>query len=117
MNLSYSLSNLAFSEKRLIIVSIDPPDTVPLYKFMLDEAYGRHPVNKSQNPFTCGLSGRTFSMKEMVSRVESLARGLAKELGWEPNKGTEWDKVAGIFALNTVDFAGLLRYISWAENF
>ena len=56
-------------------------------------------------------------MKEMVSRVESLARGLAKELGWEPNKGTEWDKVAGIFALNTVDFAGLLRYISWAENF
>lgn len=69
---------------------------------MLDEAYGRHPLDKSQNPFTCGLSGRTYSVKEMVVRVELLARALSKELGWEPNQGTEWDKVAGVFALNTV---------------
>jgi hypothetical protein len=38
----------------------------------------------------------------MVDRVEHLARALSKELGWQPNRGTEWDKVAGIFALNTV---------------
>lgn len=38
----------------------------------------------------------------MVSRVEHLARALSKEFGWQPNKGTEWDKVVGIFALNTV---------------
>lgn len=38
----------------------------------------------------------------MVDRVESLAKGLAKEFGWSPNQGTEWDKVVGIFALNTV---------------
>ena len=69
---------------------------------MLDEAYGRHPLNKSKNPFTCGLSGRTYSAKEMVDRVELLARALSKEFGWQPNRGTEWDKVIGIFALNTV---------------
>lgn len=69
---------------------------------MLDEAYGRHPLNKSQNPFTCGLSGTTYSAKEMVDRVELLARALSKEFGWQPNKGTEWDKAVGIFALNTV---------------
>lgn len=39
----------------------------------------------------------------MVDRVEHLARALSKEFGWRPNKGTEWDKVIGIFALNTVD--------------
>ena len=38
----------------------------------------------------------------MVDRVDHLAKGLAKEFGWEVNKGTEWDKVVGIFALNTV---------------
>ena len=38
----------------------------------------------------------------MVDRVDHLARALSKEFGWEPNKGTEWDKVIGIFALNTV---------------
>lgn len=59
-------------------------------------------MNKSQNPFTCGISGRTFTMKQMVERVDHLARGISKEFGWEPNAGTEWDKVAGIFALNTV---------------
>ncbi|RDW62156.1 putative phenylacetyl-CoA ligase [Coleophoma cylindrospora] len=70
---------------------------------MLDEAYGRRPHNASKNPFTCGLSGKTFTGLEMVERVENLAKGLSNEFGWEPNKGTEWEKVIGIFALNTVD--------------
>ena len=69
---------------------------------MLDEKHGRHPFKDSLNPFTCGLSGKTYSGKQMVERTDALARGLAKELGWQPNEGTEWDKVAGIFALNTV---------------
>ncbi|KAG4413272.1 hypothetical protein IFR04_013591 [Cadophora malorum] len=79
------------------------PDTVPISQFMLDDSYGRCPLKKSRNPFTCGISGRTFSATEMVDRVDHLAKGLAKEFGWEVNKGTEWDKVVGIFALNTVD--------------
>jgi hypothetical protein len=94
-----------------------PPDTVPIYQFMLNEEHGRHPMDKSQNPFTCGISGRTFSMNEMVIRVEHLARALSKELGWEPNRGTEWDKVAGIFALNTVGCIGLIEHSDLAEDF
>jgi ribosome assembly protein SQT1 len=69
---------------------------------MLDDNYGRCPLEKSRNPFTCGISGRTYSAVEMVDRVEHLARALAKEFGWQPNNGTEWDKVIGIFAFNTV---------------
>jgi hypothetical protein len=69
---------------------------------MLDDAYGRRPVKTSRNPFTCGISGKTYSAQEMVDRTDRLARALSKELGWLPNQGTEWDKVAGIFALNTV---------------
>ncbi|KAK0105872.1 hypothetical protein ONS95_004384 [Cadophora gregata] len=70
---------------------------------MLDDSYGRCPLKKSRNPFTCGLSGKTYTASEMVGRVDQLARALAKEFGWQVNKGTEWDKVVGIFALNTVD--------------
>jgi ribosome assembly protein SQT1 len=69
---------------------------------MLNDAYGRHPLKKSRNPFTCGLSGRTYTAVEVADRVEHLARALSKEFGWHPNQGTEWDKVIGIFALNTV---------------
>jgi ribosome assembly protein SQT1 len=69
---------------------------------MLTDKYGRVPLKDSRNPFTCGLSGKTYTALEMVGRTENLAKGLAKELGWSPNKGIEWDKVVGIFALNTV---------------
>ena len=69
---------------------------------MLEDKHGRYPSKKSRNPFTCGLSGRTYTHMEMKGRVDHLARALSQEFGWQPNKGTEWDKVAGIFALNTV---------------
>ena len=78
---------------------------MPVWQFMLDDAYGRHPLKSSRNPFTCGISGRTFTALEMVERTDRLARALSKEFGWQPNQGTEWDKVAGIFALNTVSKA------------
>ncbi|TAQ86621.1 hypothetical protein B7494_g5056 [Chlorociboria aeruginascens] len=81
----------------------DPPDSIPISQFMLDDSCGRHPLKSSRNPFTCGLSGKTFSATDQVDRVGYLARALAKEFEWEPNKGTEWDKVIGIFALNTLD--------------
>lgn len=69
---------------------------------MLNDAHGRCPTKESKNPFTCGLSGTTYTATEVVQRVGWLAQGLAKEFGWSPNAGTEWDKVVGIFALNTV---------------
>jgi len=69
---------------------------------MLNDTSGRTPLKSSRNPFTCGLSGRTYTALEMAERVDHLARTLSKEFGWDPNQGTEWDKVAAIFALNTV---------------
>lgn len=39
---------------------------------------------------------------DVKDRVEYLARGLAKELGFQPNKGNEWDKVIAVFSVNTV---------------
>lgn len=69
---------------------------------MLNDVHGRYPTKDSRNPFTCGLSGKTYTAAEVVDRVEWLAQALANEFGWSPNQGTEWDKVIGIFALNTV---------------
>lgn len=69
---------------------------------MLEEDYGRRPLATSEPPFTCGLSGLEYSASEVKQRVENLSRSLAVELGWAPDVGTEWDKVAAVFALNTV---------------
>jgi hypothetical protein len=69
---------------------------------MLNDKHGRAPLKESRDPFTCGLTGKTYTAVEMADRVEHLAKALSKEFGWHPNQGTEWDKVIGIFALNTV---------------
>lgn len=69
---------------------------------MLDEQYGRRPLEDSRPPLTCGLTGFGYTALEVKDRVDKLARALSKELGWQPNKGTEWDKVAGVFSVNTV---------------
>lgn len=69
---------------------------------MTSPHYGRYPVAKSRNPFTCGLTGKTFSHAQWNERRESLARAVGKRLGWLPNEETEWDKVACMFSFNTV---------------
>ncbi|ETN40534.1 uncharacterized protein HMPREF1541_04811 [Cyphellophora europaea CBS 101466] len=86
------------------------PDTLSIPEFMLDEKHGRTPIAQSWNPYVCGLSGETFTMQEQKDRVTHLARALSKELGWKVNQGTEYDKVAGVFALNTID----IMTLSWA---
>ena len=83
-------------------LSQDPPDSIPLSEFILNEEYGRHPLHHSRPPFTCGLTGVEYTAADVRNRVSSLAQGLSKELGWLPNKGTEWDKVIGVFSVNTV---------------
>jgi hypothetical protein len=80
----------------------DPPDTLPICDFVLDERHGRLPLERSLDPYTCGISGRSYTAREQKQRTDQLARALAKELGWKVNQGTEYDKVAGVFALNTV---------------
>ena len=78
------------------------PDDVTIGEFMLNEKYGRHPIARSRDPFTCGLTKKSYSTQEVVERVDFLARAIAKEFNWEPNRGTEWDKTLGVFALNSV---------------
>jgi hypothetical protein len=81
---------------------IEPPDSISILDFMRNEKYGRHPLNKSFPPFTCGLTGKSYSAVEFFERSEYLARSFSKRLAWQPNEGTAWDKVACIFALNNV---------------
>lgn len=69
---------------------------------MLDEMYGRRPLGYAKDPFTCGLTGKSYNALDMRDRVDYLARGLSKELGFEVNDGTEYDKVIGVFSVNTV---------------
>ncbi|KAJ5833594.1 Acyl-CoA ligase inpC [Penicillium riverlandense] len=79
------------------------PDNIPISEFMLNEQHGRVPHAASRDPYTCGLSGKTYSSRDVVNRVDFIARGLAKEFGWTPNQGSEWDKTVAIFAVNTID--------------
>ncbi|PWY79140.1 acetyl-CoA synthetase-like protein [Aspergillus heteromorphus CBS 117.55] len=88
------------------------PDNIPISEFMLTDLYGRTPLGYSRDPFTCGITGKSFSALEVVDRVDHLARGLAKEFNWAPNTGTEWDKTAALFSLNTLDTLTL----SWAVH-
>jgi hypothetical protein len=85
-----------------VLILADPPDSISLHEFMTSEAYGRLPVAKSRNPFTCGITGRTYSVPESHQRADFLARALAKRLDFSPNEGVEWDKVVSIFSVNTV---------------
>ncbi|KAJ9347561.1 hypothetical protein DTO027B9_9086 [Paecilomyces variotii] len=88
------------------------PDDVPICDFMLQDLHGRHPLGYSRDPFTCGLTKKSYSALDVVDRVDYLSRALAKELGWQPNQGTEWDKVVAVFSVNTIDTVPL----AWAVH-
>jgi hypothetical protein len=80
----------------------DPPDSITIEEFMGNEKYGRSQLSKSRNPYTCGLTGKTYSAKEVKSRTAFLARAISRKLGFSPNEGTEWDKVVCVYSLNAV---------------
>lgn len=86
------------------------PDSISIARFMTDENYNRHPLGYSNPPFTCGLTGKTHSAFDMVSRVDHLSRALSKHLNLHPHKGSEWDKVIGVFSNNTIDYLT----VAWA---
>lgn len=81
---------------------IEPPDSIPIADYIFNDEYRDRSLETSKNPFTCGLSGKTYSNKEVMERIELIARSLSKEIGWKPNEGTEWEKVVGIFSVNSV---------------
>ncbi|KAI0012056.1 acetyl-CoA synthetase-like protein [Xylariaceae sp. FL0662B] len=82
----------------------DPPDSIPIHEFWGDERFGRKPLDKSRNPFTCGLTGKTYTTAQMIERYEWLARSLAKRTGWQVNDETPWDKVVGVHSFNSIDY-------------
>lgn len=89
----------------------DPPDSIPIHEFLFNnrDKYGRYPVADSRPPFTCGITGKSYSAAEVKNRIEWLSAALASELGFEVNGGSEFGKVIGLFSVNTVcisDFLG-----------
>ncbi|KAF4974702.1 hypothetical protein FZEAL_8426 [Fusarium zealandicum] len=82
----------------------DPPDSITIPDFVFTENHARKPFARSKNPFTCGLTDKTYSTAEVIEREELLARALAKRLGYDIREGTEWDRVVGLYSLNTIDY-------------
>jgi hypothetical protein len=78
------------------------PDSITVEEFMYSEKHGRKPLKDSRNPYTCGLTGQTYTVAEVRERVDSMAKAIAKRLDWSVADGTEWDKVACVFSWNTV---------------
>ncbi|KAL2144522.1 hypothetical protein VTI28DRAFT_9027 [Corynascus sepedonium] len=89
----------------------DPPDSVTIGDFMKNEIYGRRPISKSRNPFTCGLTGKTYTVAESHRRSDVLAKALSKIMGWEPNADSPWDKVVAVFSFNTIDYLSVLHSV------
>ncbi|KAM0282258.1 hypothetical protein ACHAQH_003122 [Verticillium albo-atrum] len=90
---------------------IDPPDSITIDEFMNTEKYGRYPSAKARNPYTCGLTGKTYTIPEIRQRVDYLSRAIGKKLDFAPNEGTEWDKVIALFSLNTIDYIPLTNAV------
>ncbi|KAJ3461133.1 hypothetical protein MRS44_012000 [Fusarium solani] len=88
-----------------------PPDSIAIAEFLNNDKYGRNPISRSRNPYTCGLSGKTFTTHEVLQREEYLSRAIAQRLGYVGLEGTEWDRVVCLFSLNTVDYIPLAHAI------
>lgn len=84
---------------------------------MRDDRYRALPLADSRNPFTCGLTGRSYSYATLFQRVEFLARALSARTGWQPNEEVvAWDKVVGIFCVNTVGLFSSFFQLSVSLN-
>lgn len=83
----------------------DPPDSITVEEFIQNEAYGRYPLAKARNPYTCGLTGKTYNTAQVAERTDLLARAIAKRLGFNPHEETEWERVVAIYSVNAVRLA------------
>ena len=72
---------------------IDPPDNIPLNEFILNEDFGRHLLNQSRPPFTCGFSGAEYSIDQVCDRVVNLARSISKEVWLEGTRPGRWSLI------------------------
>lgn len=84
------------------MVYLEIPDSITVAEFISNDKYGRHPIKTSRRPFTCGMTGRSYTIEEVNERVNSLAKSLHAILKFDVEGGTEWDRVVAIYSLNTV---------------
>jgi hypothetical protein len=84
------------------------PDSISLEEFLSNDQYGRHPLAQSRNPYTCGITGKTYTPAEVIRRTDLMARAIGKRLRFTPNEDTEWDRVVTLFSVNTVGSFGLV---------
>ncbi|KAF6844519.1 4-coumarate-ligase [Colletotrichum musicola] len=90
---------------------MDPPDSITIAEFMSNEQYGRYALSKARDPYTCGLTGKSYSAVEVKQRTNLLARAISKKLDFAPNEGNEWEKVIGLYSLNTIDYIPLTHAV------
>ncbi|KPM39357.1 hypothetical protein AK830_g7191 [Neonectria ditissima] len=89
----------------------DPPDSITIEDFVHSNKHGRRSKKDSRNPFTCGLTGKSFSSAEVDDRVSLLARIIAKKLDLKPNEGLPLDKIIAIHSVNTIDYMPLIHAV------
>ncbi|KAJ4312663.1 hypothetical protein N0V84_009807 [Fusarium piperis] len=89
----------------------DPPDSITIPEFVFSEKYGRKPLSRSRKPYTCGITGKSYTTAEVEEREKLLARALAKRLGYDLTDGTEWDRVLALYSLNTIDYIPLTHAV------
>ncbi|TPX08638.1 uncharacterized protein E0L32_009827 [Thyridium curvatum] len=82
---------------------VEVPDSCSIEDFIFDEKYGRHCIQKSLSPFTCGITGKSRTISEVRHFVSDLAKGLAKRLGWVVPPENQWERVASMFSQNSID--------------
>jgi acyl-CoA synthetase (AMP-forming)/AMP-acid ligase II len=87
------------------------PDSISLEEFLSNDQYGRHPLAQSRNPYTCGITGKTYTPAEVIRRTGLMARAIGKRLRFTPNEDTEWDRVVTLFSVNTIDYMPFMSAI------
>lgn len=90
---------------------IQPPQNCSIEEFLLEEKYGRHAIQASLNPFTCGLTSKTRTTVEVKQLVTELAQGLGDKLGWHAIPSDQLERVVCIFSANSVYFPPSSRYL------
>lgn len=98
-----AVSELNSTRKQAHSWGTDIPDSITIEEFLRDEKHGRLlPLAKSRNPYTCGLTGKTYTAVQVAERTDLLARAIGKRLGFNLHEETEWERVVAIYSVNAV---------------
>ncbi|KAG4272727.1 4-coumarate-CoA ligase 1 [Fusarium proliferatum] len=88
---------------------IQPPQNCSIEEFLLEEKYGRHAIQASLNPFTCGLTSQTRTTVEVKQLVTELAQGLGDKLGWHAIPSDQLERVVYRYGATCVGDSSFIR--------